>query len=383
MIHTLIDYETLRLIWWALLGVLLIGFAIMDGFDMGVAMLLPFTAKTDGERRVAINCIAPVWEGNQVWFILGGGAIFAAWPLVYAAAFSGFYGAMFLVLVALILRPVGFKFRSKVENPTWRALWDWALFIGGFVPSLVFGIAFGNILKGVPFHFDDTLHTFYTGSFLDLLTPFPLICGLLSVSLFTMHGATYLALKTHDPISSRARIAGVRASLLTMIFFTVGWIFLKNGWVEGFRLLENAGTGAPSNPLTKSVIQESGAWLNNYALYPWTWTAPVLGYGGAALTAVLLLLKQPGKAFITSAFAQSGVIATAGLSLFPFILPSSSHPNSSLMVWDASSSHMTLFLMLVAVIIFMPLILIYTAWVFRVMRGKVTEEAVVANKQMY
>lgn len=383
MIHHLLDYETLRVIWWALLGILLIGFAIMDGFDMGVAILLPFATKTDAERRIAINCIAPVWEGNQVWFILGGGAIFAAWPLVYAAAFSGFYGAMFLVLIALILRPVGMKFRSKVSSPSWRSMWDRALFMAGFVPSLVFGIAFGNILQGVPFHFDETLRSFYTGHFLDLFTPFPLICGLLSVCLFTMHGAAYLALKTNDPIMTRAKMAGVRAALLTIIFFTIGWLWLKNGWVHGYRLLEIAGTSAPSNPLTKSVVQATGAWLSNYSLYPWMWAAPILGYGGASLTAILLLMRCPGKAFITSALAQVGVISTAGLSLFPFILPSSSHPDSSLTVWDASSSHMTLFLMLVAVIIFLPLILIYTAWVFRVMRGKVTEKDVLTNTQMY
>lgn len=383
MIHQLIDYETLRVIWWALLGTLLIAFAVMDGFDMGVAILLPFTAKTDIERRIAINSIAPVWEGNQVWFILGGGAIFAAWPLVYAAAFSGFYGAMFLVLIALILRPVGMKYRSKISNSTWRSLWDGGLFLGGFIPSFVFGIAFGNILIGVPFHYDESLRSFHTGHFLDLFTPFSLICGLLSVSLFTMHGATYLALKTHDPIAKRAKMAGVRAALLTMIFFTAGWLWVKNGWVGGYRISEIVGFGNPSNPLSKSVVQESHAWLTNYRLYPWMWAAPALGYGGATLTAILLLKKCPGKAFITSAMTQVGVITTAGLSLFPFILPSSSHPNSSLTVWDASSSHMTLFLMLVAVIIFLPLILIYTSWVFRVMRGKVTESDVLTNTQSY
>ncbi len=383
MLHHLIDYETLRMIWWALLGILLIGFAIMDGFDMGVAILLPFAAKTDMERRIAINCIGPVWEGNQVWFILGGGAIFAAWPLVYAAAFSSFYGAMFLTLLALILRPVGMKFRSKVSSATWRSLWDTALFLGGFVPSLVFGIAFGNILQGIPFHFDETLRVFCTGNFLDLFTPFSLICGLLSVCLFTMQGAVYLTLKTQNPIAARAKMAGVWAAFLTMAFFTLGWVWINSGWVPGYRILDMAGTGTPSNPLTKSVIQESGAWLTNYELYPWIRVAPTLGYGGSALTAVLLLMNSPGKAFIASSLAQLGVISTAGMSMFPFILPSSSHPDSSLTVWDASSSHMTLFLMLVSVIIFLPFILLYTAWVFRVIRGKVTENDVVTNTQSY
>lgn len=383
MIHQLIDYDTLRLIWWALLGILLMGFAIMDGFDMGVAILLPFTAKTDVERRIAINSIAPVWEGNQIWFILGGGAIFAAWPLVYAAAFSGFYGAMFLVLVALILRPVGMKYRSKILCPKWRSMWDFGLFIGGFVPSLVFGVAFGNILQGVPFHFDDTLRSFYTGNFLDLFTPFTLICGLLSTSLFIMHGATYLSIKTHDPIAKRSTRAGILSAILSILLFTVGWLWIKNGWVPGYRIIDMVNNHQPSNPLFKNVIQQPDAWLLNYELYPWIWAAPALGYGGALITTIFLFIKRPGIAFVTSALAQLGIISTAGLSLFPFILPSSTHPNSSLTVWDASSSHLTLFLMLISVIVFLPIILIYTSWVFRVMRGKVTDQDVLSNNQSY
>src|SRR5271170_6392449 len=147
------SYELLRIIWWLLLGVLLGGFAIMDGFDLGTAALLTFVGRNDTERRIAINSVGPVWEGNQVWFILGGGAIFAAWPALYAASFSGFYLAMFLVLVALIVRPVGFKFRSKLDNTTWRSFWDWALVVGGAVPALVFGVAVGNALQGVSFAF--------------------------------------------------------------------------------------------------------------------------------------------------------------------------------------------------------------------------------------
>ena len=162
----LLDYPTLRVIWWALMGVLLIGFALTDGFDLGVAALLPFVGRTDAERRQVINTIGPTWEGNQVWFILGGGAIFAAWPMVYAVSFSGFYLAMFLVLSALILRPVGFKYRSKRPDPRWRAFWDWGLFVGGFVPALVFGVAVGNVLQGVPFRLDSDLRYFYEGPFL-------------------------------------------------------------------------------------------------------------------------------------------------------------------------------------------------------------------------
>ncbi len=187
-----IDYGTLKVIWWVLLGILLIGFAATDGFDMGVATLLPFVAKNDVERRVAINTIGPVWEGNQVWFVLGGGAIFAAWPPLYAVSFSGFYLAMFVVLAALILRPVGFKYRSKRPDAGWRRNWDIALFVGGFVPALIFGVAVGNVLQGVPFRLTEDLRTIYEGSFFGLLNPFALLCGLLSVAMLVMHGGAWL-----------------------------------------------------------------------------------------------------------------------------------------------------------------------------------------------
>lgn len=170
-----LDYETMRIIWWALMGVLLIGFALTDGFDLGTAALLPFVGRNDEERRLVINTIGATWEGNQVWFILGGGAIFAAWPLVYAVSFSGFYLAMFLVLASLILRPVGFKYRSKHDDPKWRKRWDWALFVGGFVPALVFGVAVGNVLLGAPFRLDGDLRSFYDGGLLGLFTPFSLL----------------------------------------------------------------------------------------------------------------------------------------------------------------------------------------------------------------
>ena len=171
------DYETLKIIWWLLVGVLLVGFAIMDGHDMGVGTLLPFVGRSDLERRVVINTVGPHWDGNQVWFITGGGAIFAAWPLVYATAFSGFYWAMLLVLWALFFRPVGFDYRSKIHNSTWRSVWDWGMFIGGFVPPVIFGVAFGNLLQGVPFQFDAYLVSTYTGSFWQLLNPFALLAG--------------------------------------------------------------------------------------------------------------------------------------------------------------------------------------------------------------
>lgn len=366
----LLDYELLRIIWWLLLGVLLIGFAIMDGFDLGSAILLPIVGKTDIERRIVINTVGPVWEGNQVWFILGGGAIFAAWPPLYAVSFSGFYLAMFLVLVGLILRPVGFKFRSKIENAKWRASWDWALFVGGLVPTLIFGVALGNVLQGVPFSFDETHRVIYTGNLFGLLNPFAILCGLVCVAMLSMHGGVYLALKTEAPVQARAAIVGRWAALALIILFTIAGLWVAYG-LDGYEVMAGALTNGPSTPFDKMVTQRPGAWLENYSRYPWMMLAPTLAYLGA-LAVVLMVHKQvPGRTFIASAISILGVIATAGLSLFPFLLPSSSYPSQSLVVWDASSSQRTLFIMLVATIIFMPIVLAYTAWVYRVMRGPV------------
>ncbi|MQP64638.1 cytochrome d ubiquinol oxidase subunit II [Niveispirillum sp. SYP-B3756] len=374
ILHELIDYETLRLIWWVLLGVLLIGFAATDGFDMGVGMLLPFLGRDDVERRVMINSIGPVWEGNQVWFILGGGAIFAAWPPLYAVSFSGFYLAMFVVLAALILRPVAFKYRSKREEPRWRAVWDWALFIGGFVPALIFGVAVGNVLQGVPFHLDDDLRSFYTGSFFGLLNPFALLCGLLSVSMLAMHGAGWLVLKTEGAVAARARVVGSVAALLTIALFVLAGIALYL-WVDGYRVLGTQDVAGPSNPLYKQVATHAGAWFDNYRAYPLLLLAPLLGLLGAGLAFVGLRGRWEGIALLASGTSIFGVIGTVGVSMFPFILPSSSDPRSSLTVWDSSSSHQTLFIMLVVTVLILPVVLAYTAWVYRILWGKVDEAA--------
>lgn len=368
-----LDYPTLRLIWWLLLGILLIGFAVMDGFDLGVATLLPAVARNDEERRIVLNVIGPVWEGNQVWLILGGGAVFAAWPPLYAVSFSGFYLAMYLILVALILRPVGFKFRSKVPDPRWRTAWDWALFVSGIVPALVFGVAMGNVLLGVPFHFDEIMRTHYSGGFFALLSPFALLCGLVSVTLLVAHGAGMLAIKTEGDIALRARRLGGWSAVLAAALFVVGGIWLATG-INGYALQVAVDQAAPSNPLNKVVVSGSGLWMANYERWPAIWLLPTLGVLGLLVSTACLRVGRAGLAFLGSALAISCVILTVGFTTFPFLLPSSTQPGSSLTVWDASSSHMTLFVMLVATAIFLPLILLYTAWVFRVLRGKVGAE---------
>lgn len=381
ILYQLIDYDVLLVIWWLLLGILLIGFAMTDGFDLGVGALLPFVGKTDVERRVVINTIGPVWEGNQVWFILGGGAIFAAWPPLYAVSFSGFYLAMFLVLAALILRPVGFKYRSKRDSATWRSRWDWALFVGGAVPALVFGVAVGNVLRGVPFELTPELIPLYPGSALGklfgLLNPFALLCGVVSLSMLLTHGAAWLSLKTEGVIAERARAIGQKAGLVTMATYALAGLCLAF-LVTGFSVVGDVPANGPSNPHFVEVAR-GGTWLAAYAVRPWIIVAPLLGFLGMFMTVRGLKSGKEVSTLLWSKLGIFGAISSVGLTIFPFLLPSTLDPASSLTVWNASSSHQTLFIMLVATVIFLPIILAYTAWVYSVLWGKVTETDVTEN----
>ena len=377
-----LDYETLRLVWWLLLGILLIGFAIMGGRDLGVGALLPFAARSDDERRVLLNMVGPTWEGNQVWLVLGGGAIFAAFPPLYAVSFSGFYLAMIVILLAFILRPVGFKFRGKVKDARWRAVWDWALFIGGFVPSLIFGVAVGNVLLGAPFRLDDTMRSSYTGNFFGLLTPFALLCGLVSLGMIVTQGAAVIAGRTDGLLAQRAIRYGTWAGLATIVLFALAGFWVAFG-MDGYAITSVVDPAAPTNPLAKTVALVRGGWLSNYTIYPWMLAGPVLGFAGL-IGAVLGLRGRWGvPTLIASSLAIFGIVATAGLSLFPFLLPSSIDPVSSLTLWDASSSQLTLFIMLLVTAFFLPIILLYTSWVFRVMRGPVSTQSLEQNPNAY
>ncbi|MEM5315720.1 cytochrome d ubiquinol oxidase subunit II [Paraburkholderia sp. JHI869] len=373
------DYATLKLIWWVLIGVLLIGFAVTDGFDMGAAVLLPFVGKTDEERRIVINAVGATWEGNQVWFITAGGAMFAAWPLAYAASFSGFYFAMLLVLFSLFFRPVGFDYRGKRVDVRWRQGWDYGLFIGGFVPALVFGVAFGNLLQGVPFAYDTDLRVTYHGSFFALLNPFALVCGLVSLCMLTAHGAAFLKMKSDGIVATRASKALRLFSALTIVLFLVAGALVAT-LIGGYTITSPAPLDTVANPLLKSVDSGPGLWLANYGLYPWMTLAPAVGVLGGVLAFALAGSRFERLAFISTGLQIVGVILTAGFSMFPFIMPSSLDPRSSLTVWDATSSKMTLEIMLVAVIIFLPIVLGYTAWVYRVMHGKITAETIRDNQ---
>ncbi|MBC3767898.1 cytochrome d ubiquinol oxidase subunit II [Neptunicella marina] len=365
----MIDYEVLRVIWWVLVGVLLIGFAITDGFDLGVGALLTIVGKTDEDRRVMINTIGPHWDGNQVWFITAGGAIFAAWPMIYATAFSGFYLALALTLMALWMRPIGFDYRSKLPGAKWRNSWDWALFAGGLVPALIFGVAFGNLLQGVPYELDQNLRSTYTGSFFGLLNPFGILCGLVSVAMLLNHGATWLQLKTDDKLHERARAVSVVLSLAAVVLFVLAGVWIAMG-INGYVVTSEINTLATSNPLHKSVSVESGAWIANYSKYPWMMLAPLLGIAAGLGCSLFSLKGRSGWAFVASSLCMTGIILTAGFSMFPFLMPSSTMPDASLTIWDATSSLMTLKIMFVVACIFVPIVLAYTAYGFWVMRGR-------------
>ena len=371
------DYETLKLAWWVLIGVLLIGFAITDGFDMGVGMLLRVIGKTDMDRRIMINTVGPHWEGNQVWFVTAGGAIFAAWPMVYAAAFSGLYTALIITLCALFFRPVGFDYRSKIDDPRWRNLWDWGLTIGGLVPPLIFGVAFGNLMLGLPFELDDLMRPSYHGSFWGLLHPFALICGLVSVAMLAMHGGAWLELKTRGLLHTRAQRITQLCALVVIALFVLAGIWLVIG-IDGMHIVEMPPVEDKLHPLMKAVAYGNTGWQANYQAHPLLWVVPLLAILMAAATWLLSRIESP-LAFLTSSLTLTGIILTPAIALFPFVMPSSRDPNMSLTMWDATSSELTLGLMFAAAVIFVPIILLYTIWCYRKMFGRVTREYIEDN----
>lgn len=377
----MIDYEILRAIWWLFIGVLLVGFAVMDGQDMGVGTLLPFLGKNDIERRCMINSVAPHWDGNQVWLLTGGGAIFAAWPLVYGAAFSGFYWAMLIILFALIFRPVAFDYRGKMQATRWRNTWDWLLFVGSAVPPIICGVAFGNLLQGVPFHFDESLRPIYTGSFFGLLNPFGLLCGVVSLLMVVFHGANYLVLRTESDLQRRAVTIATLAGLATAVLFVLGGVWAYFG-LDGLVVSAGLDPAGPSNPLLKTVDVYAGAWFTNFYKFPVLWLVPALGVIGALAGVFFIKQLKAGLAIISSSVMLLAVILTPLVAMFPFIMPSSTDARSSLTIWDCTSSQLTLQVMLVVTLIFLPIVLTYTGWAYKVMSGKLNAEHIRKNDHM-
>lgn len=371
------DYENLRLFTWAVVGVLLIGFTITDGFDMGVAALLPVMGKKNLERRVMLNAIAPHWDGNQVWLITAGGAIFAIWPLVYAAAFSGFYIAMLLVLASLWLRPIGMDYRAKIDNPQWRNACDIALFISGVIPPIIFGVGFGNLLVGVPFELNNLLMLDYQGGFFDLLTPFPILCGLVSLTMVVTQGAAFLQMKTKHELRTRAQNITLWGAGATMLLFMFGGLFAASQ--SGYIIIGAMLKDGISNPLNKQVVSIASDLLHNFSEMPQLWLIPFTAVTSLLVCFWATVSRRAGVAFTMSSIAIACIILTAGVTLFPMIMPSSINPSHSLTLWDATSSEKTLGIISIVAIIVVPVILGYTAWCYYKMFGRLDNNYIRSN----
>ncbi|ENY71866.1 cytochrome D ubiquinol oxidase subunit II [Aeromonas diversa CDC 2478-85] len=360
------DYATLKLIWWGLVLFMLVGFVVLDGFDLGVAMLLPLMGKDDEERRLVINSVGPVWEGNQVWIIAGAGALFAAWPLVYAAAFSVLYVPMVVLLFGLFLRPVGFDYRSKLGDAAWRRWWDRALVVGGLLPTLVLGATLALVMQGLPFRFDSALRLHYGpfvlhGAFIAAVTA-------TALALVLLHGASFLHGKVAGEPARRARAAAIGLGpVATSLYLLAGWLLLA---VPGYNLGEELATTSALSPLAKTVSLHPDGWYANYLASPLLWLVPV---AGALLPLASALAAACGRArlgLLASGGACVAMLTSVAIALFPFVLPSSLDPASSLTLWDATSSAKTLGVMLGIVLVLMPINLGYTVWVYRVVRGR-------------
>lgn len=372
----LFDYDTLQVIWWLLVGVLLIGFALTNGMDMAVSTLLFKVGKTSQERGALISTIAPHWDGNQVWLITAGGAIFAAWPEVYAASFSGLYWGMLLVLFAIWLRPLAFDYRNHYSDESWLKRWDIALTVGSLVPLLIFGVAFGNLLQGLPFWADENVRWHYDGVFLTallpLLDPFSLLCGLVSVSMLLTQGCLWIQLRTVDEIGSRVKGLTLKLALLTIVLYGIAGIWAYS--FDGYRLVSLAPEGSFHAITSKQVeIVEHGLFAN-YQAFGILWLVPVIAIFCFLKAGIAGIKGNAVKGIIYNSVAIAFVICTAAIAMFPFVMPSSIDPESSLTIWDASSSHFTLQVMLYAVIIFVPIALSYTVWAYRRMWNKVSAE---------
>ncbi|HUC18627.1 MAG TPA: cytochrome d ubiquinol oxidase subunit II [Acetobacteraceae bacterium] len=376
-------YALLKIVWALLLGVLLVGLGTMVGMDMGVGTLLRFIGRNDAERRTALNIIGPHWDGNQVWFILGGGAIFAAFPTLYATSFSTFYIVMILLLFSMIIRPVAFEYRSKVDAAKWRDIWDWAFLISGALPMVIYGAAFGNVLQGVGFHFAWDGQYYQDESFIwYLLNPFAILCGVLSLCLSIQQAGAMLMIRGEEPIYGRAQRYAAAAGLVAAALFVIGGIWIQ--FIKGFAYTGPVDPAMAASPLASpEVARHAGAWMDNFHAHPILWLVPLIGLIGMLGSALSLRGGKPILGWWLGALAWIGTIGTAGAAMFPFLMPSTTVPSQSLSVWNASSSAYTLGWMLAFTVIFVPAIIAYTSWAFRTMGGKVRTETIAKNDHSY
>lgn len=331
----------LNTLWFLLIAVLFTGFFFLEGFDYGVGILLPFVAKNDRERRVVINTIGPHWDGNEVWLLTAGGAIFAAFPDWYATLFSGFYLALFLILIALIVRGVAFEFRSKVENLRWRKTWDFALFIGSLLPAVLWGVAFANIVRGVPI--DGTMT--FTGNLFTLLNPYALLGGLVTLALFTWHGALFLSMKTDSVIRERVQFWAkwLWIPVVVLVLAFLGFSLIETDLFAGLNLVQGLSLGVAV------VALLAAGWM--------------------------IRQKQFGKAFLGSGLTLVGTVVFLFAGLYPRVMPSSLGSEFDLTIYNAASSPYTLQVMSIVALIFVPIVLIYQGWSYWVFRKRVTMES--------
>lgn len=360
------DYTTLKIIWWVILGALIIAFAIVIGCDLGIAMLLSFLGKNDNDRAAILNATVPICRANQLWFILIGGAVVAAWPMVYAVSFSSMYFVLLMIIFALFLRPIGFNFRGLLPDEKWRYNWDKVLFIGGLVPAFAFGVAFSNLLKGIPFHLESDLQIVYPGNIWAFLDPFSVLAGLISLSMLFMQGAVYYQFKSEGKINLRTKKIILFFTISALVLFAI--VSYWTTFISGYHISSEVFPNALPKPLSSIVKQDSGLWLDNYGHLPYLWYLPASVFVSGLLTIIFSRLNKPAYAFAFSSITIGAIVLTAGCSMFPFIIPSSISPNSSLTVWDYSSTQDRLNLMIWELAIFLPLMAMYSCWTFRVLR---------------
>ncbi|MCH9770243.1 MAG: cytochrome d ubiquinol oxidase subunit II [Gammaproteobacteria bacterium] len=366
-----------------ILGLVLVIYACTAGYDSGITMFMPFF-RQESKRRVLLNVSAPTWDGNLTWIVFAGGGMFVVWPAVYSTAFSGMYAALLLVLWSLFFRPPGYEYRSKLPSHTWKRCWDFGLFISSFMPVFLFGVATGNAFVGFPFHFDPhTYRVFFTGSIFNLLSPFGVLSGAISVVMILMHGAAYAMHRTEGELYHTVRRLHIIFAAILLLLFTITGIVIMN--MSGYHLI--ASPPHPTiTPLLNKVGSMSGDWFLSYAQYPWKFYGPIIAYAGIIISMWANHVRWLRAAFWSSCFGVGGIIATAGFSLFPFIMPSSTNPNQSLTVWNATSSQYALNIMLYVGVVLLFIILCYKIFAFHTIwsqKPTLTEQDLLQDKQEY
>ncbi len=361
------DYVTLQVIWWVLVGAVLILYATTAGFDFGVTMLLPFMNRhrdfrqDDVERRVMLNTISATWDGNQTWLVFAGGALFVVWPVVYTTVFSGVYAGMLLVLFAFFLRPPGFDYRSKIHRDGWRKMWDWALFLSAFLPIFAFGLVIGNLFVGLPFHFSAfDMRSFYDGNFFDLLNPFGIVCGLTAVAMALTQGCVHLNRRTRGELQDTFRRLYRSFGMVFLLLMTIAGIMLAYH-VKGFVLLHSP-TNAPAHPLNNIVSEHTGAWFNSMQVHTWKWIPVIVAYAATLIGMTFAKRGNGGFSFWLNSIGIAGTVAMFGATLFPFLVPSSIVPDQSITAWNATSAPFTLMGMFYIGVVLLLAIFAYKFW---------------------